>query len=216
MRTIRLIPFAIAAVLASGCSNEEDATVEVGVSSSSSALTASSDVPADTQVDTSGTPAAGHAAAHVRVTVRAIRVHVAGDGGDDNGSADKSKRPDAPADDDGTGDGWVTVFSGEKTIELDRTTSLDSVLGSAHVKAGKVTQIRLVLDGQAVLVEGGTETPLACGSCDTSGLKVIPRNLRLDPGERGHFLLAIDLDQSLVDEGGALRLKPVIRLARGD
>ena len=79
-----------------------------------------------------------------------------------------------------------------------------------------MTQVRLILDGQATLVEAGVETPIACGSCDTSGLKIIPKgDVRLESGGHHHFVVAFDIDKSLISEGGQLRLKPVLRLAQG-
>jgi hypothetical protein len=35
-------------------------------------------------------------------------------------------------------------------------------------------------------------------------------------GAHHHFVIAFDLDRSIVDEGGELRLKPVLRLALAD
>lgn len=216
----KLMGVAFASVLASAVSacatSTEDATVEMGVASESSALQ-TADIPAG--------PDAGpgaHPSAHVRIKVKAIRVHVAGS--DDakgqahgNGAAAGTDDDTASGDGKDGGNGWVTVFSGERTLQLDRTATLDSILGSAHAKPGKITQVRLILDGQAVLVEGAAETPIACGSCDTTGLKVIPRgDARLESGGRHHFVIAFDIDKSLVDEGGQLRLKPVLRLARGN
>ena len=217
----KLIGVALSSVIiagaVSGCAaGTEDATVDVGVASESAALQAAG-VPAG--------PDAGpgsSAGAHVRIKVKAIRVHVAGDDGAGHGpSAGKgasAASDDTAADGDGQGggDGWVTVFTGDRTIELDRTVSLDAILGSAHAKAGKLTQVRLILDGQATLVDAGVETPIACGSCDTSGLKIIPRGkARLEAGGHHHFVIAFDIDKSLIDEGGQLRLKPVLHLALG-
>lgn len=205
----------VSGVMGCTASGEEDATLEVGVASESSALQAE---PATPDPATAAAPSA-HPSAHVRIKVKEIRVHIAGSGGGGHGQgAGKPAAADDDSDGDGKsgGNGWTTVFSGDRTIELDRTVSIDSLLGSAHAKAGKVTQIRLILDGQATLVDGGKETPLACGSCDTSGLKIIPKgDVRLESGRHHHFVLAFDLEKSLVDEGGQLRLKPVLRLAQG-
>ncbi len=216
----KLIGLALASVLGcatSACATStEDATVELGVASESSALQAA---------DGTAAPEAGaaaHPSAHVRITVKEIRLHVAGsDDGSKGNSAGKgaAANDDDAADGDGkdSGNGWVTVFSGDRTIELDHTATLDSILGSAHAKPGKITQLRLVLDGQAVLVEGAVETPIACASCDTSGLKIIPRgDARLESGGHHHFVIAFDIDKSIVDEAGQVRMKPVLRIAQGN
>jgi hypothetical protein len=207
----------LGASVLSGCAaSTEDATVDVGVASESSALQAA-DVPVG--------PDAGpgtRASAHVRVKVKEIRIHVAGNDDSKGAGQQAADKAAATATDDAEGDGkdggngWVTVFTGDRTLDLDGAASLDAILGSGHAKAGKLTQVRLILDGQAVLVDAGAETPLACGSCDTSGLKIIPKgNARLEAGGHHHFVIAFDVAKSLVDEGGELRLKPVLRLALG-
>ena len=199
------------AAAATGCAASEDATIDVGVASESSALQ-TADVPAG--------PDAGpgtRASAHVRVKVKEIRIHVAGDGGGNGAAKSGGPNADETADDGKAGgNGWVTVFTGDRTIDLDRSVTLDSILGSAHASAGKLTQVRLVLDGQATLVDGGTERPIACASCDTSGLKILPKgSARLESGGHHHFVIAFDIDKSIVEEAGELRLKPVLRLAQG-
>ena len=216
----KVIGLALASFL--GCAapacttSTEDATVEMGVASESSALQAA-DAPADPLGG-----AASHRSAHVRIKVKEIRLHVSGNDEPSKGNSAAKGAPanaEDSADGDGKdgGNGWVTVFSGERTIELDHTVTLDSMVGSAHARPGKITQLRLILDGAAVLVEGGVETPIACSSCDTSGLKVIPRGeARLESGGHHRFVIAFDIDKSLIDEGGQLRMKPVLRLAQGN
>lgn len=212
-----------------GCTADaaDDATIEVGVGSVSSALQADGPAASDGGA-ASTTISDSHASARVRIKVKEIRVHIAGTDVDKNPGAVKGAvkpvgSPEGTPDvDDGASDGkeggagWITVFKGERLIDLDRTASLDAILGSAHAKPGKLTQVRLILDGAAVLVENGVETPLACGSCDTSGLKIVPKGTtRLESGTHRRLVLAVDLGKSLVDEGGQLRLKPVLRLADG-
>ena len=203
-------------VSASGCAaSTEDATIEVGVASESSALQAEAPAtpdPGATAAETSAAPAG----ARVRLRVKEVRVHVAGDddGAKGNGNGNGAKADDATDDGKSGGNGWVTIFTGDRTIELNHDVALDSLLGSARARAGRLTQVRLVLDGQATLVDGTTETPIACGSCETSGLKIIPKgNTRLESGGTHHFVIAFDIAKSIVDEGGQLRLKPVLRLA---
>lgn len=202
----------VSAVAVPGCAADEgNATLEVGVASVSSGLTAAD---ASAQAPVSGI--------HVRVTVKEIRVHVAGSDGasgvkPEKGADKALAAPNEDLDGDGKsgGAGWITVFRGERSLDLDGL-AVPTILGSVQVPAGKITQVRLILDGQARLVEGTNESPLACGSCDTSGLKILPKgDARLVGGTRHNYVLALDLDKSIVDEGGERRLKPVLRLTDG-
>lgn len=128
-------------------------------------------------------------ARHLRLHVSEIRVHVAG------------------------GDGWATVFSGNRVVTLSANSPVQEILGSANAHAGRITQVRLLLASAPELVEGATTTELECGSCAESGLKIIPAGtLALEAGERRHVTIAFDVDRSIVDANGTLRLKPVMRL----
>ncbi len=133
----------------------------------------------------------------------------------DKPDAAKGGQDDADSPVEGDGPGWVTVFSGDRVIDISAGSSLHEILGAVEVPAGRVTQIRLVLASTAQLIDGNEITDLACGSCEQSGLKIVPGGpITLEPGEREQLVLAFDVEQSVVQEGDAVRLKPVIRLQR--
>lgn len=210
----------VALALQNGCAAEDDAVIDVGVGTISQAL-AAEQAPEQATESTAGagegaSGSAASASRRLRIHVKEIRVHIAGDDGDGEGSrgASAGHAPSA-GQDRAEGPGWTTVFSGRRTIDLSETTALASVLGSANARPGRLTQVRLILDGPAELVENGQSSPVACPSCEVSGLKVInPGGGRLEGGKRHGLLLAVDVNASLVDEGGALRLRPVIRVDR--
>jgi hypothetical protein len=185
------------------CASEETATLEVEVGTTSQALAA--EAPREAEEATGDGAEAVVAARHLRVVVREIRVHVAAQGGGD-------------AEEGEGGAGWTTVFAGERTIDLDSASSLGEILGSAEVPAGRLTQLRLVLDGAASLVDAdGTERAMACPSCDTSGLKIFPtqgaaREARLGEGAAHRARIAVDTNLSVIEDGEQLLLRPVVRL----
>lgn len=191
---LRLASFGLLLACVSACT-EDEATVEIGVVAQPLASVAT-------------TPPAGsesHAASRLRVRVREIRVHVAavGEGRD-------TDEADAPA-------GFRTVFTGDRIIELSNASSVAELLGDASVPAGRLTQIRLVLDGAATAIdEAGAESALTCPSCDTSGLKIILRGgIRLEGGERRRLDVALDTARSIaIAADGQRSLVPVIGLAR--
>jgi hypothetical protein len=212
---------AVAFSLLSGCA-EDDAVIEVGVGTTSQAL-AAEQAPEQADESTAGAGAgegavpggAASAARHVRITVKEIRVHIAGDGDDEDSRGAASARGPAAAEERADGAGWTTVFSGRRTINLSDHTALASILGSANSRPGRLTQVRLVLDGAAELVENGQSSALACPSCEVSGLKVInPGGERLEGGKRHGLLLAFDANTSIVDQAGTPILRPVIRIDR--
>jgi len=81
------------------------------------------------------------------------------------------------------------------------------------VPAGRVTQVRLVLDGNVTLVVDGVAQTLRCPSCSESGLKIVTEgDVTVAPGGHLHLDLEFDLDASLTLDGGALILRPTVKL----
>jgi hypothetical protein len=202
MRTLSssLIVSGIFAIALAGCGGAGgDASVEVGITAQ----------PLQTTAPSSGGSGAD-AQRHLVITVTEVDVHVAATGGGDAAKADS-----APGKDTG-GSGWITVFSGRTRVDLFDATSTEALLGAMDVPAGKITQVRLVLDG-VELVEGATTTAVACPSCSQSGLKIITEG-KVDVAAGGTLHLALDFDQtkSLSQDEAGYRMDPVIKIANPD
>lgn len=179
------ILIAACAMMSAACSS--GGTIEVGASATP--LTNTQALPV----------APASARSQLLVTVREVAVHVAGDDGE--------------ARDEG-GDGWVTVFGGARALDLLDAEATGQLLGSVDVPAGRVTQVRLVLDGDASLQVDGVARAVRCPSCSESGLKIVAAgNLTVPPGGRLHVDLVFDLDASLTTEDAALVLRPTVRLS---
>jgi hypothetical protein len=108
--------------------------------------------------------------------------------------------------------GWTTldVESGVYNI-LELTNGLDTLLATAELPAGRISQIRLILgDNNSVKVNGETK-PLSTPSAQQSGLKL---NLQAELTEGITYTITLDFDaaRSIVKRGnGTYSLKPVIR-----
>jgi len=108
--------------------------------------------------------------------------------------------------------GWTTldVESGVYNI-LELTNGLDTLLASAELPAGRVSQIRLILGDNNSLVIDGETKPLSTPSAQQSGLK-LNLNAVLTEGITYTITLDFDAARSIVTTGnGTYILKPVIR-----
>ncbi len=158
----------------------------------------------------STTPSSGSGATterHLVITVTEVTVHFAATRADDEAKADRTSAKD-------TGEaGWITVFTGEKKVDLFDATSTEELLASTTIPAGKITQVRLVLAG-AELVDGATTTAVSCPSCSESGLKIITEG-KVEVAVGGTLHLALDFDQakSLTEDEAGYRLAPVLKIA---
>ena len=88
---------------------------------------------------------------------------------------------------------------------------IDTLLVTAPVPAGTISQIRLILGGNNSIVVNGTSYPLNTPSAQESGLKL---NLHETIQDGGSYTFWLDFDaaKSIVQTGnGQYKLKPVIR-----
>jgi hypothetical protein len=86
-------------------------------------------------------------------------------------------------------------------------------LGSAVVPAGRLTQIRLVLDGDAVLTTGDVHTDIACPSCTTSGLKLlVDDDVEIPAGGSVKLTLVFDLAGTALQAAAGSKLGPVVHV----
>lgn len=94
---------------------------------------------------------------------------------------------------------------------LNYVNGLDTLIASANVPSGKLSQIRLILGANSTVKVGGVVYPLSTPSAMQSGLK-LSVNSTLTPDVDYMLLLDFDANQSIVTTGnGVYQLKPVIR-----
>jgi hypothetical protein len=108
--------------------------------------------------------------------------------------------------------GWVSLDV-EKGVYnlLELTNGLDTLLATAELPAGRVSQIRLVLGSNNTVKVGGETKSLSTPSAQQSGLKL---NLKATLVEGVTYTITLDFDaaRSIVKTGnGSYHLKPVIR-----
>lgn len=106
--------------------------------------------------------------------------------------------------------GWksLNVESGIYDL-LELTNGLDTLIASAELPAGRISQIRLILgDNNSVTVDG-QETSINSPSGQQSGLKL---NVQADLTEGITYKILLDFDaaRSIVKSGDGYNLKPVI------
>lgn len=114
--------------------------------------------------------------------------------------------------DGNSSDGWKTldVEKGVYNI-LELSNGLDTLLATAELPAGRISQIRLILGTNNSVKIGGITKALSTPSAQQSGLKL---NLQADLTEGVTYTVTLDFDaaRSIVERGnGTFSLKPVIR-----
>lgn len=167
-----------------------------------------SDAASATPVSTLGTlavsmtdaPACGFDA--VNVTVTRLRVH----------------RSDTASESDG---GWtdITLSPAKKINLLNLTNGVLEALGQTALEAGRYTQMRLVLDGNAsgtantvVPTVGKVEQPLVTPSAAQSGIKLVG-SFDVTAGQKTEVVLDFDACKSVVTRGrSGYALKPVVKI----
>ena len=116
---------------------------------------------------------------------------------------------------DGAGDdaGWTSLNANTGVYNiLELAGGLDTLLCTAELPAGKISQIRLLLGNNNSLVLGGEKFPLSTPSGQQSGLKL---NVHTSLTEGITYKMTLDFDaaRSVVSKGnGSYSLKPVIRV----
>lgn len=111
---------------------------------------------------------------------------------------------------------WVTVRSAPITVDLLQWNNGQSiVIGDAELRAGKYTQIRLLIEN-AVIVVDGKQIGMDLSSLDVTGLKLI-HNFELSAGSTYELVVDFDAAHSIVKIGPpanptGYKLKPVLRV----
>lgn len=95
---------------------------------------------------------------------------------------------------------------------LDYVNGIDTLIASANVPSGTLSQVRLILGPNNSVMVDSVMYPLSTPSAMQSGLK-LNVHATLTPGVLYELLLDFDANQSIVLEGnGEYKLKPVIRV----
>jgi len=103
--------------------------------------------------------------------------------------------------------GWITVFSGPRTIDLISIEDVEELLGEAQLDTGKYTQIRLAVDNATVTIN------------ETSyDVKVPSKNIKfvhqfnIESNKTTSLVFDFDADKSVVEAGNKYILKPVVKV----
>ena len=166
--------------------------------------------------DTASAPPADSGKASLLVTIDEVKVHLAGSKEDkaEDGEHGKDQEQDkVKGEGDDEDGGWFTVFEGAQSIDLLDAQADQVFLGSITVPAGRITQVRLILEPAMQLVLDGKSLAVSCAACTRSGLKVvIPGGLEVQPGGSLDLSLDIDARASLLIDASGYRMTPVIRI----
>lgn len=127
----------------------------------------------------------------VNIDIQGVEIHT--DGGDPNS-------------------GWMALDVEKGVYDLLKLTNgIDTLLASAVIPAGKISQIRLILGSNNSVKVNGQELSLKTPSAQQSGLKLNVQ-AELTEGITYKILLDFDAARSIVKKGnGGFNLKPVIR-----
>ncbi|MCG3172252.1 MAG: hypothetical protein GMKNLPBB_00398 [Myxococcota bacterium] len=145
----------------------------------------------------------------VNVSLKEIKVHWVPA---KDASADAAAEDDAgeAASDKG---GWITVAAGP--IDVDLMTIRNGVtklLGEQKRGAGKVTQIRLIVDKASLEMTGGKTMDMEIPSADKTGIKIVG-NFEIKAGVVTELVLDFDAEESVSATGnGQYRMKPTIKI----
>ncbi len=108
--------------------------------------------------------------------------------------------------------GWVTLDTRAGIYNiLNLTNGLDTLLGSANIPNGKISEVRLILGPNNTVKVNGLVYQLETPSAEHSGLKLKIHHELLDSNNR-IILLDFDAGKSIKRNGnGTYRLSPVLR-----
>ncbi len=130
---------------------------------------------------------------HVNVTFSEVRVHYAGDGGNESDEGE-----------------WITVVNESRTVDLLNFQDEGSraFLGETNLTAGTYTQIRVIVDdAYGISADDGSRVDITV----SSGTVKVVKSFDIAEGEETRVILDVDLDRSLREQGnGQWRMTPVI------
>jgi hypothetical protein len=116
-------------------------------------------------------------------------------------------------DDDGDDDGvWVTLFKGQRQIDLLDATATEAFLAESMVPPGRVNAVKLILAPDALLVVNGQSIAIHCTTCTAGIVIVLDERPFVTKDGHLHLGLEFDLRASLLVGRDGLSLAPVVRL----
>lgn len=219
---------ALAWLVSSGCGSRDDAGLlrvalranvsgEQPMATDAGAGTGGTNESGTTAVD-SGAPKepVTTSGSRLMVTLNALKVHIGQAGTEGANETDVSRGNAAPKGGTSEGEaaggnsGWITVLSNPMTLNLFDVAETERLIATAQLPAGRITQIRLVLSDNVELVNGDSQISVACPSCATSGLKLVPKTPLAVPAN-GSVDVTLQMDASLLaGTSGQYMLHPVI------
>ena len=132
------------------------------------------------------------------VTISNVQVHYAGTEPEETNETENTTESES---------GWFDVVSESKTYDLVAIKDVKEFLGSAELKAGKYTQVRLSID-KAVVTIDGTEYDLTVPS---EKLK-LTKGFNIVANQTTTLTLDFDAQESIVSAGDKYNLKPTIKI----
>jgi len=103
--------------------------------------------------------------------------------------------------------GWITVFSGPKSIDLIAVKGVKELLGEATLGSGKYTQIRLVVVNATVNINGtfyDVKVP-------SKAIKFI-HPFNIETNKTTSLVFDFDADKSIKEAGDKYILRPVVKV----
>lgn len=143
---------------------------------------------------------------YVNVTFTEVRVHQAGDDGDEDASEENDSEEDG---DDGE---WITVAANESGREIDLLgfsgDQSRALLGAEDLEAGTYNQVLItVTEAYGIDADTGEREDFQL----TKDELRLTRAWQIEEGNTTHVVADINLDRSIVEQGnGDVRFNPVI------
>lgn len=136
---------------------------------------------------------------HVYVTYSVLQVHMADTGNDTSGAGNLSASA-------GNTSEWSNVSLVQRTVDLASTTSVASLLGSATLKAGMYTQLRIVVQSVQGVMTNGTKVTFVVPSGELKTADAF----NITVGQTTSLTVSLDLSRSIVQAGSTWIFTPVL------
>ncbi len=102
---------------------------------------------------------------------------------------------------------WLTLVPGPKTFDLVKVKGIEDSLGTKHLPTGQYRQLRMVVDSCTVTLNGSDVTATV-----PSGVLKLVHPFTVEEGKTTIVTIDFDANESLVQAGDKLQLKPVVKL----
>ena len=102
---------------------------------------------------------------------------------------------------------WETFVGTPQSYDLIQIKGIKELLGSKDLEPGKYTQIRLVVEGSSIFIDG-VQKKLIIPSKEVKLVK----SFDLNEGESTTLTLDFDVDKSIVSTGTSFIMRPVIKV----